>query len=63
MLEVVHKVESSPLERAFSEARACLDFNMGASKPETIANRFFIKANRVISERILRRCPDILGLD
>jgi hypothetical protein len=53
-------VTSCTIERAFSQARSCLDYTMAASSVETIQKRFFIYANRDIALEILREHPELL---
>jgi hypothetical protein len=52
-------VTSCMIERAFSQARSCLDYTMAASALETIQKRFFLYANRDIVLEILREHPEL----
>jgi hypothetical protein len=52
-------VTSCLIERAFSQARSCLDYTMAASALETIQKRFFVYANRDMALEVLRQHPDL----
>jgi hypothetical protein len=54
-------VSSAAVERVFSQARSRLDYQMGASLPETIDIRFFLYANREFTIRTIEEHPE-LGL-
>jgi hypothetical protein len=53
-------VTSCRIERAFSQARACLDYTMAASALETIQMRLFIYANREVAHAVLHEHPELL---
>jgi hypothetical protein len=50
---------SCTIERAFSQARSCLDYTMAASSLETIQKRFIIYANRDIALEFLREHTEL----
>jgi hypothetical protein len=52
-------VTSCRVDRAFSQARSCLDYTMAASALETIQMRFFVYANREFAHTLLREHPEL----
>jgi hypothetical protein len=47
------------IERVFSQARAALPFKMGASDPETISKRFFLRLNSDTDLEFIRQHPEV----
>jgi hypothetical protein len=56
---VVTPVSATFIERVFSQARDALPFNMGASDPETISKRFFLRLNRDAALEFIRQHPEV----